>query len=72
MSRAEIIHIMQAQGFTHVLSKAGPILLEDWQPYGEAGHDWQGEVIGNDKVRDLPKRPDWAGFFLGIWTFVTQ
>lgn len=69
MTRDETVAVLRAGGYSHMLTFAGPIPLDDWQPYGngiEAG--WRGVLRPDGKILDhmgAKARPD---DILGVWT----
>ena len=71
MTRDQIIEVMQAQGFTHVITYGGPLPLNEWHPYNSP--TWKGEIIPGDRVRDLPRNGELMdGFYLGVWSFTRE
>lgn len=76
MTKAQIIAELKSRGYTAAVTMAGPIPLDDWDPYGsetvnyQPGESkWQGEFIDGDRVRDIPRYPVMPGFCLGVWEF---
>jgi hypothetical protein len=78
MTYNDIIRNMEQAGYSYVNTMAGPLPLHDWHPYGlvrggvnyrEGCREWQGEIIGEGRVRDLPAEPVEPPFLLGVWEF---
>ena len=72
MTRSQIVEWAQAQGYSYILTAAGPVPLDAWNPYGGATKDklvfypdpnWE----RNDMVRELPPP---FGFYSGVWTLL--
>jgi hypothetical protein len=80
-NRDEVAQMMLARGFTHAMTAAGPVPIEEWRPYGY--DDWRGMITGAsgepsawpfDEVTDAPPDDDRANLHqraLGVGCFVT-
>jgi len=70
MTRAQIVDLMRERGFTHAVTFGGPVLLDDWFPYGrQHALDYRGVVISTCQVCDVTYPPT-TGFYDGEWRFV--
>jgi len=72
MTRSQVVEWGQTMGYSHILTAAGPVTLDAWNPYGGRTEgklkyypdpNWE----RNNTLREIPATP---GFYSGVWTLL--